>query len=87
MTAAEEDEAARSGAKRQKGRQGLEILDLGNCGFESWMGLKELAKQSAIVNLGLKGNKVTADALEEEAFDELKSKVRFPPPSFLSQSY
>ncbi|BGP17735.1 hypothetical protein JCM10213_005316 [Rhodosporidiobolus nylandii] len=67
--------------KRQKGRQGIEILDLGNCGFDSWFGLRELAKQSSIVNLGLKGNKVTEEAVEASGFDELKSKLTVLLPS------
>lgn len=53
----------------------MEIVDLGNCGFEDWMGLKELAGQSGIVNLGLKGTKVAEEA-KEDGFDEFKSKVR-----------
>lgn len=58
------------------GAKGLEILDLGNCGFESWFGLRELAKQAAVVNLGLKGNKVAEDAVRDTGFDQFKAKVR-----------
>ncbi|GAA5820066.1 hypothetical protein JCM3770_002124 [Rhodotorula araucariae] len=57
------------------GAKGLEILDLGNCGFESWFGLRELAKQGGVVNLGLKGNKVAEDAVREAGFDEFKAKL------------
>lgn len=63
--------------KGDTGKGGLEILDIGNCGFESWFGLKELAKQDAIVNLGLKGNKVAEDAVKATGFDEFKAQVRF----------
>lgn len=34
---------------------GLEILDLGNCGFEGWMDLQPLVGQANIINLVLKG--------------------------------
>ncbi|GAA5839988.1 hypothetical protein JCM11251_006582 [Rhodosporidiobolus azoricus] len=61
--------------KRRKGRQGIEILDLGNCGFDSWFGLRELGKQNAVVNLGLKGNKVAEEALEAGGFEDFKSKL------------
>ncbi|GAA6028776.1 hypothetical protein JCM8097_007389 [Rhodosporidiobolus ruineniae] len=67
--------AASDDAKRQKGRQGLEILELSNCGFESWFGLKELAKQNTVVNLGLKGNKVAEEAIEASSVDEFREKL------------
>lgn len=57
-------------------RGGLEILDLGNCGFESWFGLRELAKQDGIVNLGLKGNKVAEEAIATSGFENFREKVR-----------
>ncbi|BGP41460.1 hypothetical protein JCM10450v2_005506 [Rhodotorula kratochvilovae] len=57
------------------GAKGLEILDIGNCGIESWFGLRELAKQGAVVNLGLKGNKVAEDAVSQTGFDEFKAKL------------
>ncbi|GAA5909422.1 hypothetical protein JCM8208_005738 [Rhodotorula glutinis] len=61
--------------------KGLEILDLGNCGFESWFGLRELAKQDAVVNLGLKGNKVAEDAVRDAGFDDFKAKLTILLPS------
>ncbi|GAA5873198.1 hypothetical protein JCM8547_006812 [Rhodosporidiobolus lusitaniae] len=67
--------------QRQKTRQGIEILDLGNCGFQSWFGLKELARQGEVVNLGLKGNKVVEEAKEESGFEELKAKLTVLLPS------
>ncbi|BGP25872.1 leucine rich repeat domain containing protein [Rhodotorula toruloides] len=67
--------------KGETGKGGLEILDLGNCGFESWFGLKELAKQEGIVNLGLKGNKVAEDAVNATGFDEFKAKLTILLPS------
>ncbi|GAA5865004.1 hypothetical protein JCM3774_003935 [Rhodotorula dairenensis] len=60
---------------------GLEILDLGNCGFESWFGLRELAKQDGIVNLGLKGNKVAEQAIEANGFDSFREKLTILLPS------
>lgn len=69
-----------SGYQQQKNkprsRRGLEILDLGNCGFESWFGLRELAKQDGIVNLGLKGNKVAEEAVAANGFESFREKVR-----------
>lgn len=62
---------------KAEGAKGLEILDLGNCGLESWFGLRELAKQDAVHNLGLKGNKVAEDAIRENGADDLRNKVRF----------
>ncbi|GAA5961321.1 hypothetical protein JCM3765_004373 [Sporobolomyces pararoseus] len=63
-------------------RQGIEILDLSSCGIENWYGLRAIAEQDGIVNLGLKGNKVALDAMggEEGAgttagFEEFKSKL------------
>ncbi|BGP09446.1 hypothetical protein JCM10049v2_005316 [Rhodotorula toruloides] len=67
--------------KGDTGKGGLEILDIGNCGFESWFGLKELAKQEGIVNLGLKGNKVAEDAVKATGFDEFKAKLTILLPS------
>ncbi|BGP33431.1 hypothetical protein JCM10296v2_005232 [Rhodotorula toruloides] len=67
--------------KGETGKGGLEILDIGNCGFESWFGLKELAKQEGIVNLGLKGNKVAEDAVKATGFDEFKAKLTILLPS------
>ncbi|GAA5856152.1 hypothetical protein JCM9279_004928 [Rhodotorula babjevae] len=63
------------------GAKGIEILDLGNCGFESWFGLRELAKQDAVVNLGLKGNKVAEDAVRDAGFDDFKAKLTILLPS------
>lgn len=63
---------------KPRSRGGLEILDLGNCGFESWFGLRELAKQDGIVNLGLKGNKVAEEAVEANGFESFREKVRRP---------
>ncbi|KPV74285.1 uncharacterized protein RHOBADRAFT_54128 [Rhodotorula graminis WP1] len=63
------------------GAKGLEILDIGNCGFESWFGLRELAKQDAVVNLGLKGNKVAEDAVRDAGFDNFKAKLTILLPS------
>lgn len=54
---------------------GLEIVDLGNCGFEDWFALKELAQQTGIVNLSLKGTKVAEEA-KADGFEEFKGKVR-----------
>jgi hypothetical protein len=74
----------RGGAAVANKRQGIEILDLSSCGFENWYGLRSIAEQDGIVNLGLKGNKVALDAMggEEGAagnagFEEFKSKVDF----------
>ena len=61
---------------KPRSRGGLEILDLGNCGFESWFGLRELAKQDGIVNLGLKGNKVAEEAVAANGFESFREKVR-----------
>ncbi|GAA5987513.1 hypothetical protein JCM10908_001985 [Rhodotorula pacifica] len=73
---------ADSGYQTNKPRKGgLEILDLGNCGFESWFGLRELAKQDGIVNLGLKGNKVAQDAIEANGFDGFREKLTVLLPS------
>ena len=76
----------RGGAGTVSKRQGIEILDLSSCGIENWYGLRAIAEQDGIVNLGLKGNKVALDAMggEEGAgttagFEEFKSKVRFSP--------
>lgn len=54
----------------------MEIVDLGACGFGDWSGLKELAGQDTIVNLGLKGNAV-AEAAKLEGFEEFRRKVCF----------
>ncbi|KAK4046336.1 hypothetical protein OIO90_006594 [Microbotryomycetes sp. JL221] len=54
---------------------GLEIVDLGSCGFEDWSSLRQLAAHSAIYNLVLKGNKVITEALDQAEFDELKDKM------------
>ena len=62
--------------KSTRKRAGLEIVDIGNCGFKDWMSLKELAAHSGVYNLVLKGNEVITDALSEADYDELKSKVR-----------
>ncbi|GAA5972454.1 hypothetical protein JCM11641_001854 [Rhodosporidiobolus odoratus] len=67
--------------RRSKGRQGLEILDLGNCGFKSWFGLKELARQDGVVNLGLKGNKAAEEAIKESGVEEFKHKLTVLLPS------
>lgn len=69
-------------------RQGIEILDLSSCGFENWYGLRAIAEQDGIVNLGLKGNKVASDAMSgaeggaggDTGFEEFKSKVRSSSP-------
>jgi Leucine-rich repeat (LRR) protein len=37
---------------------GLEILDLGNCGFKGWIDLQPLVGQGNIVNLVLKGRRL-----------------------------
>ncbi|BGP71679.1 hypothetical protein NBRC10513v2_005062 [Rhodotorula toruloides] len=50
-------------------------------GEKSWFGLKELAKQEGIVNLGLKGNKVAEDAVKATGFDEFKAKLTILLPS------
>lgn len=62
------------GTEQSKRAAGLEIVDLGNCGFEDWFALKELGAQGAIVNLGLKGTKVAEEA-KAEGFEEFKGKV------------
>ncbi|GAA5891138.1 hypothetical protein JCM5296_004905 [Sporobolomyces johnsonii] len=69
-----------AGERDTKRRQGLEILDLGNCGFDSWFGLRALAQQDGIVNLGLKGNKVAEEAMQA-GFDDFKSKITILLPS------
>lgn len=70
-----EERGGRRGGK-QKAKQGIEILDLTACGFENWFGLKAIAQQDGIVNLGLKGNKVAEDAMTSGGgFEEFKSKV------------
>ncbi|GAA6014064.1 hypothetical protein JCM11491_003505 [Sporobolomyces phaffii] len=61
-------------------RQGVEILDLSSCGFENWYGLRAIAEQDGIVNLGLKGNKVAQDAMgtgeaASDGFEQFKSKL------------
>lgn len=60
-----------------KGRRplGLEIVDLGNCGFLEWYDLAPLAGQPGVVNLVLKGTKISEEALED-GFEDYKSKVR-----------
>lgn len=63
------------GSDQSKRPPGLEIVDFGNCGFEDWYALKELAGQSGIVNLSLKGTKVAEEALEADGFEAFKSKV------------
>ncbi|GAA6059011.1 hypothetical protein JCM10212_001721, partial [Sporobolomyces blumeae] len=69
-------------ARATKARQGLETVDLSSCGFENWFGLRGLAEQDGIVNLGLKGNKVAEDAVKGQGgFDEFKDKLRILLPS------
>lgn len=58
--------------------RGLEIVDLGQCGFEDWVGLKALVGQTNVVNLGLKGTKVGDEALED-GFEAFRDKVRYYP--------
>lgn len=65
---------------RGKRAPGLEVVDLGNCGFEEWYDLAPLAGQSGIVNLVLKGTKVAEEA-KVDGFEDYKSKVSL---SFLS---
>lgn len=77
----------RGGGTVANKRQGIEILDLSSCGFENWYGLRAIAEQDGIVNLGLKGNKVAQDAMGdggdgEKGFEEFKSKVSLSPPPF-----
>ena len=56
--------------------KGLEIVELGNCGFEDWSVLKGLAGQAGITSLGLKGNGVIEDVGDGvDAFEGFKSKV------------
>ncbi|GAA5895620.1 uncharacterized protein JCM6883_001564 [Sporobolomyces salmoneus] len=86
----QEDSERDNGRRRRGGgggvinkRQGIEILDLSSCGFENWYGLRAIAEQDGIVNLGLKGNKVALDAMGEgegaaggsAGFEEFKSKL------------
>lgn len=59
-----------------KRKSGLEIIDLGNCGFKNWSDLRELAGQETVLNLGLKGNLIAEEA-KEEGFEEFRRKVRF----------
>ena len=54
-------------------RSGLEIVDLGNCAFDDWFALKELADQSNIANLNIKGNPVVQEASSD--FEDYKQKV------------
>ncbi|GAA6021638.1 hypothetical protein JCM10207_008093 [Rhodosporidiobolus poonsookiae] len=77
----EKEKERGDGDKRAKARQGLEILDLGNCGVASWFGLKELASQTGIVNLGLKGNPVAEEAVRESGIDALQAKLTVLLPS------
>lgn len=68
--------ANQAGSAQSKRPPGLEIVDLGNCGFQDWFALKELASQSGIVNLGLKGTKVEEEAMADSGgFEAFKSKV------------
>ncbi|KDE05647.1 hypothetical protein MVLG_04018 [Microbotryum lychnidis-dioicae p1A1 Lamole] len=60
--------------RRVAGKQGLEVVDLGSCGFEDWFGLKELAKHP-IVNLVLKGNKVVDEMVEQEGFEAYRTRL------------
>lgn len=64
--------AEMKGGKRRA--TGLEILDLGNCGFEDWIELQSVVAQPGITNLVLKGTKVALEA-QEEGFDVYKRKV------------
>ncbi|KAM0754323.1 L domain-like protein [Meredithblackwellia eburnea MCA 4105] len=59
-----------------KDGKGIEILDIGACGFEEWQGLMHLAGQDCIVNLGLKGNAVSDKAIEDEGFEVFRTKMR-----------
>ncbi|SCZ87695.1 BZ3500_MvSof-1268-A1-R1_Chr2-2g05161 [Microbotryum saponariae] len=68
-------QTAEAEPRRVAGKQGLEVVDLGSCGFEDWFGLKELAKHP-IVNLVLKGNKVVDELVEEEGFEAYRTRVR-----------
>ncbi|SCV70409.1 BQ2448_1803 [Microbotryum intermedium] len=71
---AADNEQADSTPRGVAPKQGLEVVDLGSCGFEDWFGLKELAKHP-IVNLVLKGNKVVDELVEEEGFEVYRTKL------------
>ncbi|KAK4704764.1 hypothetical protein P7C70_g1434, partial [Phenoliferia sp. Uapishka_3] len=60
--------------------RGLEILDLGGTGFEDWTGLKALVGQKNLVNLGVKGTKVSEEAMEE-GFEAFRDKITILLPS------
>ncbi|KAL8281127.1 hypothetical protein RQP46_006485 [Phenoliferia psychrophenolica] len=60
--------------------RGLEIVDLGQCGFQDWVGLKALVGQTNVVNLGLKGTKVGEEALED-GFEAFRGKITILLPS------
>ncbi|KAM0786485.1 hypothetical protein ACM66B_001943 [Microbotryomycetes sp. NB124-2] len=70
---ASNDDANRGSDKTK--HSGLEIVDLGNCGFKDWVSLRQLAAHTGIYNLVLKGNNVITEALADTSFDELKKKM------------
>lgn len=72
-----------SAGSRRQSSNGLEIVDLGNCAFGDWYALKEIAEQSNIVNLNIRGNPVVADFDAAENFDAYKEKVRLMLSSYL----